>query len=141
MNWKESLNKAVSALKEVTESDAVKSLTAKARQTASKLAQRTKEGALSAAEAFVEANTDPTALKFHYLNADFSIVSPSDGIEITRPNARTVVISDGAGNGLVVNASAEKAYVAETVGAVKRLSENAYDLGAEDGINVVVFKD
>jgi hypothetical protein len=141
MNWKESLNKAISALKGVAESDAVKSLTAKARQTASTLAQRAREGAVSAADAFVEANTDPTALKCRYLNADFSIVSPSDGIEITRPNVGTVVISDGAGNGLVVNASAEKAYVAETVGTVKRLSENTHDLGVEDGINVIVFKD
>jgi hypothetical protein len=31
--------------------------------------------------------------------------------------------------------------VAETVGSVKQLNANTYDLGAEDGINVVVFKD
>lgn len=141
MNWRDQLNKAIGALKEVAESDTVKNLTAKARETASKLAQKVKGGAVSAAEAFVEAYSDPSALKLRYLNADLSIVSPSDGIEITRPNAGTIVISDGAGNGLVINASADKAFVAETVGAVKLLSANTYDLGIEDGINVVVFKD
>ncbi len=141
MNWKDQLNKAISALKDVAESDTVKNLTAKAQETASKLAQKAKEGALGAAEAFVEAKSDPSALKLRYLNADFNIVSPSDGLEITRPNAGTIVISDGVGNGLVINASADKAYVAETVGTVKQLSANTYDLGVEDGINVVVFKD
>ena len=141
MNWREQLDKAVSALKVVTESEHVKNLTTKARETASKLAARTKEGALSAAEAFVESNADPSAIRVHYLNASFSIVSPSEGIEISRPHAGTIVISDGAGNGLLINASAVKASVAETIGTVKRLSENAYDLGAEDGVNVVVFKD
>jgi hypothetical protein len=141
MNWRDQLNKAIGALKEAAESDTVKNITAKARETARKLVQRTKEGALSAADAFVEANSDPSALKIRYLNADLSVVSPSDGIEITRPNAGTLVISDGVGNSLVINASADKAFVAETVGSVKQLNANTYDLGAEDGINVVVFKD
>jgi hypothetical protein len=141
MNWKDQLNKAIDALKDVAESDTVKNITTKARETATKLAQKARGGALSAAEAFVEANSDPSALRFRYLNADFSIVSPSDGIEITRPNAGTIAISDGVGNGLVINASAAKSFVAETVGTVKQLSANTYDLGAEDGINVVVFKD
>jgi hypothetical protein len=50
------------------------------------------------------------------------------------------VVNDGAGNGLVINASAEKAAVAETVGTVKQLSPNTYDVGTEDGVNVVVMK-
>jgi hypothetical protein len=141
MSWKENLDKAVQAIKNVTESDAVKNLTAKARQSATKFVQKAREGVLNAAEAFVEANSDPSALKVRYLNADFSIVSPSDGIEITRPNAGTVVISDGLGNGLVINASADKAYVAETVGTVSRLGANTFDLGTEDGINVIVLKE
>jgi hypothetical protein len=141
MNWREQLDKAVGALKGITESEQVKGITAKARDTASKLAARAKEGALSTAEAFVEANADPSAIRVHYLNANFSIVSPSEGIEIARPHAGTIVVSDAAGNGLLINASAEKASVAQTIGAVKQLSENAYDLGVEDGVNVVVFKD
>ncbi len=141
MNWKDQLNQAISTLRGVAESDTVKDITAKARKVASELARKVKGGALNAAEAFVEANSDPSVLKIRYLNADFSIVSPSDGIEVTRPNAGAIVISDGTGNGLVINASADKPYVAETVGTIKQLSTNTYDLGAEDGINVVVFKD
>ncbi len=141
MNWKDQLNQAISTLRGVAESDTVKDITAKARKVASELARKVKGGALSAAEAFVEANSDPSVLRIRYLNADFSIVSPSDGIEVTRPNAGSLVIADGTGNGLVINASAAKPYVAETVGTVKKLGANTYDLGAEDGINVVVFKD
>jgi hypothetical protein len=141
MTWKESLNKAVQSLKEMADSEAVKDLTAKAREKAQYIAQKTKGGALSAAEAFVQANSDPTTFKLRYLNSDCSIVSPSDGVEITRPQGGTVVIADGAGNGVVINASADKAYVAETIGTVHQLSANTYDLGSEDGINVVVLRD
>lgn len=141
MSWKEQLNKALSALKDVAESEKAKDITAKAKETATNLAQKVREGALGAAEAFVEANTDPSTMRLHFLNADLSIVSPADGVEITRPNAGTLVIDDGAGNGLVINAAADKAYVAETIGTVKRLNDTTYDLGAEDAINVVVLKD
>ena len=141
MNWKDQLNKALGALRDVAESEKAKDITAKAKETATNLAQRVKEGALGAAEAFVEANSDPSTMRFHFLNADLSIVSPADGIEITRPNAGTIVVDDGAGNGLVINAAAEKPYVAETIGTVKRLNDTTYDLGAEDAINVVVLKD
>jgi len=55
-----------------------------------------------------------------------------------RPDAATLVIADGQGNGLVVNAAADPAYVVEMIGAVGRLSGNTFDLGPEDGINVVV---
>ena len=140
MSWKDKLDEAVKAIQNIAESDTVKGITTKARQTAAKLAQKAKEGAMNAAEAFVEANSDPSALRIRYLNADFSIVSPSDGLEIKRPQGGTIVISDGT-NGLVINASADKAYVAETVGTVARLGVNTYDLGAEDGINVIVLKD
>lgn len=140
MNWKEQLDKAVNALRDVAESDTVKSVTAKAKQTAVKLAQKAREGALNAAEAFIEANADPAVLRVHFLNADLSILSPSDGVDITRPNASTLVVSDGTGNGLVINAMTDPAYVAETIGTVNRLNANTYDLGAEDGVNVVVLK-
>jgi hypothetical protein len=50
------------------------------------------------------------------------------------------VVSDGQGNGLVINAAAEPAFVAETIGTVSQLSGNTYDLGPEDGINLVVTK-
>ena len=92
MNWKDQLNQAISTLRGVAESDTVKDVTAKARKMASELARKVKGGALNAAEAFIEANSDPSVLKFRYFNADFSIVSPSDGIEVTRPNAGTIVI-------------------------------------------------
>jgi hypothetical protein len=141
MNWKDQLDKAIGSLKQVTESDAIKGLTAKAKETASKLAQRAKSGALGAAEAFVEANSDPSAIKVRYLNADLSVVSPSNALEVTRPSAGSIVISDGSGNGIVINAAADKAYVSEKIGTVAQLGPNTYDLGAEDGVNVVVFKD
>ncbi len=141
MTWKESLNKAMQSLKEMAESDAVKDMTVKAREKAKYIVQKTKQGALGAAEAFVQANTDASAFKLRYLNSDCTIVSPSDGVEVTRPQGGTIVIADGAGNGVVINASAEKPYVAETIGTVHKLGENTYDLGPEDGINVVVLKD
>ncbi|MGH8479152.1 MAG: hypothetical protein ACREXK_06185 [Gammaproteobacteria bacterium] len=141
MNWKEQLDKAIETLKQAAESGTMKNLTAKAKETASTLAQKAKTGALGAAEAFVEANSDPSTFKVRYLSADVSVVSPSDGIEITRPSANSVVISDGAGNGIVINAAAAKAYVSERIGTVAQLGGNTYDLGAEDGVNVVVLKD
>ncbi len=141
MNWKEQLDKAIDTLKQVAESDTVKGLTAKAKETASKLAQRARSGALGAAEAFIEANSDPSALKVRYLNADISVLSPSDGIEVSRPSPGSVVISDGAGNGIVINAAADKASVSERIGTVAQLGSNSYDLGVEDGVNVVVLKD
>lgn len=76
----------------------------------------------------------------NFLNAGVNVVSPSDGVEITRPNASTLVVADGEGNGLVINAAAEPAFVAETIGNVKQLSGNTYDLGPEDGINLIVIK-
>ena len=140
MDWKEQLNKAAAALQGVADSERVKGLTTKARQTASDLVKRARAGALSAADAYVEANSDPSALRLHYLNAEISIMSPSDGLQVTRPNAGAVVISDGAGNGLVISVGGEKAHVSETVGTVKLLGDATFDLGSEDGTNVVVLK-
>ena len=140
MNWKEQLDKAVNSLRDVAEGDPIKGLIAKAKETAANLAQRARTGALSAAEAYVEANADPAVLHLHFLNADLSILSPSDGVTITHPSAGTLTVTDAAGNGLVINATPEPAYVAETVGTVTRLNANTYDLGAEDGLNVVVLK-
>lgn len=140
MNWKEQVDKAVKSLREVAESDTVKGLTAKARETAANLSQRVRAGALSAAETYVEANADPAVLRVHFLNADLSILSPSDGIGITHPSTGTLAVMDGSGNGLIINAAQDPAYVAETVGTVSRLNANTYDIGAEDGLNVVVLK-
>ncbi|MFZ0255391.1 MAG: hypothetical protein WAN46_07050 [Gammaproteobacteria bacterium] len=140
MNWKEQLDKAVKSLRDVAESDTVKGITTKAKETATHLAQRARTGALSAAEAYVEANADPAVFRVHFLNADLSILSPSDGVTITHPSAGTLAVMDDAGNGLIINATPDPAYVAETVGTVTRLNANTYDIGAEDGINVVVLK-
>ena len=141
MNWKEKLDEAIKAIKQAADSDTVKAFTSKAQETAVNLAQKVKAGALGAADAFVTANAEPSTVRIHYFNADVSIVSPSDGLEIKRPNGGTLVISDGAGNGVVINASADKAYIAETVGTVTRLGANSYDLGIEDGANVIVLKE
>ncbi len=140
MNWKDQVNKAIDSLRDVAESETVRNIVGKAKETATTLTQKAKEGAMDAAQAFLEANSDPSALKLRYLNADVSIVSPSDGVEITRPTGGTLVISDGSGDGLVINAAADEAYVTETIGTVNRLNANTYDIGAEDGINVVVLK-
>ena len=141
MSWKDKLDDAIKAIKHVAESDMVKNITSKAQETAANLAQKAKAGALNAADAFVTANAEPSTVRIRYLNADISIVSPSDSIEIKRPHGGTIVISDSTGNGLIINASADKAYVAETVGGVTRLGTNSYDLGVEDGVNVIVLKE
>jgi hypothetical protein len=138
MNWKEQLDKAVASIKEVASSEQARDMAAKAKATAASLAHKVKEGAVGAADALVEANRDPSALTVRFLNASLTVVSPSEGIALTRPDAATLVIADGQGNALVVNAAADPAYVAEMIGNVTRLSGNTFDLGAEDGINVVV---
>ena len=140
MTWKEQLDKAVAAIKEVAESEQAQSIASKTKATAQLLARKAKEGALDAAEAFVDASSDPAAVRVHFHNVAVNVVSPSDGVEITRPNAGTLVVADGEGNGLVINAVAEPAFVAETIGDVKQLSGSTYDLGPEDGINLVIIK-
>ena len=140
MGWKEQLDKAISAIKDAAESEKAQEVATKAKVAAASLAQQAKEGVLGAAEAFVEANTDPSALKIHYLNADVTVVSPSDGISITRTDAATLVVSDGAGNGLVINAAADTPFAVGNIGEVKQLSSSTFDLGTEDGENVIVLK-
>lgn len=138
MSWKEQLDKAIASIKEAAASEQARDMAAKAKATATVLARKVKEGAVGAADALVEANRDPSALTVRFLNANLTVLSPSEGVSVTRPNVATLVIADGQGNGLVVNAAADPAYVAETIGNVTRLSGNTFDLGAEDGINVVV---
>lgn len=140
MSWKEQLDKAVAAIKEAAESEQAQSLATRAKATAQQLARKAREGALDAAEAIVEAGSDPAVVRVHYLNVAINLVSPSDAIEITRPNASTLVVADGEGNGLVINAAAEPAFVAETIGNITQLSGTTYDLGPEDGINLVIVK-
>jgi hypothetical protein len=138
MSWKEQLDKAISSIKEVATSEQAREMAGKAKATATVLARKVKEGAVGAADALVEANRDPSALTVRFLNANLTVLSPSEGVSVTRPDAATLVVADGQGNGLVINAAAEPAYVVEMIGSVGRLSGNTFDLGPEAGINVVV---
>ena len=140
MNWKEQLDKAIAAIREAAESEKAREIAAKAKEAATTLARKAKEGAVSAADAFVEANRDPSALEVRFLNANLTVLSPSEGISLTRPDAATLVVADHQENGLVINAAADPAYVVEMIGTVTRLSGNTFDIGTEDGINVVVTK-
>jgi hypothetical protein len=140
MNWKEQLDKAIASIKEAAESERAREIADKAKSTASSLVAQVRTGAVGAAASFVEANRDPSSLEVHFLNAHLTILSPSEGISVTRPDAATLVIADGESNGLVINAAADPAFVAEQIGTVNQLSGNTFDLGAEDGTNVVVTK-
>jgi hypothetical protein len=140
MGWQEQLDRAIAAIKDAAESEQARDVAAKARATATALVHKVRDGALSAADTFVEANRDPSSMTMRFLNADLTVLSPSEGISISRPDAATLVIADGEGNGLVINAAADPAFVVETIGTVARLSGNTFDLGPEDGINVVVTK-
>ncbi|NCA71511.1 MAG: hypothetical protein EOM91_15755 [Sphingobacteriia bacterium] len=140
MNWKEHLDKAVAAVKEAATSDKAQEIASKARTTAASVVEKIKSGAVDAADAIVEANRDPSVLSVRFMSADLAVLSPGEGISISRPDASTLVVDDGNGNGLVINAAADPAYVAETIGTVARLSGNTFDLGPEDGINVIVTK-
>ena len=140
MGWQEQLDKAIAAIKEAADSETARDIAAKAKATATDLGRKVKDGAVSTADALVEANRDPSSLTVHFLNADLTVVSPSEGISVTRPDAASLVVADGQGNGLVVNAAADPAFVAERIGSVAQLSGNTFDLGQEDGVNVVVTK-
>ena len=140
MGWQEQLDKAIAAVKGAAESEQAREIAAKAKATATVLVRKVREGAVGAADTFVEANRDPSSMTLRFLHADLTVLSPSEGISLTRPDAATLVVTDGQGNGLVVNAAAEPAYVVETIGTVSRLSGNTFDLGPEDGVNVVVTK-
>jgi hypothetical protein len=140
MSWKEQLDKAIAAIREAAESEQAREIAAKAKAAATVLARKAKDGAVTAADAFVEANREPSSMEVRFLNASLTVVAPSEGIAITRPEAATLVVSDGEGNGLVINAAADPAFVSEMIGTVAQLSGNTFDLGPEDGINVVVTK-
>ena len=140
MNWKEQLDSAIASIKEAATSAQAQEFAVKAKATATVLARKVREGAVGAADALVEANRDPSVLTVRFLNADLTVLSPSEGISITRPDAATLVVADGQGNGLVINAAADPAFVAELIGTVARVSGNTFDLGPEDGINLVVTK-
>jgi hypothetical protein len=140
MSWKEQLDKAVAAVREAAESEKAQEIAAKAKETTAVLARKAREGAVSAADTFVEANRDPSSLEVRFLNARLTVLSPSEAISLTRPDPATLAVADGQGNGLVINAAADPAFVAETIGTVARLSGNTFDIGAEDGVNVVVTK-
>jgi hypothetical protein len=139
MDWKAQLDKATAAIKGVAESDKMKNLTAKAKDAASGIAAAAKKGAHAAADAVAKATSDPSTLRITYMGMEISIVSPSDGLQITRAHAGALTIADGAGNALVVNLES-KPQAGETVGTVAKLDDTTYDLGAEDGVNVVVLK-
>jgi hypothetical protein len=140
MSWKEQLDKAVAAVREAATSENAREIAGKAKAAAFGLVEKVKTGAVDAADAFVEANRDASSLSVRFLNADLTVVSPAEGISVTRPDAATLVVDDGSGNGLVINAGADPAFVAETIGTVAKLSANTFDLGQEDGVNVVVIK-
>jgi hypothetical protein len=140
MSWKEQLDKAVAAVRDAADSDKARDIAAKAKTAAMGLVSKVRDGAVTAADAFVEANRDASSIEVSFLNARLTVLSPADGISVARPEASSLVVSDGQGNGLVINAAAEPAFVAETIGTVSQLSGNTYDLGPEDGINLVVTK-
>ena len=140
MGWQEQLNKAIGAVREAADSETARDLAAKAKATAADLAGKVRGGAVDAADALVEANRDPSSLRVRFLNAELTVLSPSEGISITRPDAASLVVADGQGNGLVINAAVDPAFVAKMIGSVARLSGNTFDLGSEDGVNVVVTK-
>jgi hypothetical protein len=140
MSWKEQLDNAIAQIKEAADSEKAREYSAKAKATAASLIDKVKVGAVGAAETFLEANRDPSSLQVQFLNADLAVLSPSEAISISRPDAASLVISDGEGNGLVINAAADPAFVVEQIGTVTQLSGNSFDLGSEDGVNLVVTK-
>lgn len=140
MNWKEQLDKAVARIREAAEGSKAQEIADKAKHAAVSLVEKVKGGAVDAAEAFAEANRDPSALEVKFLNARLTVLSPAAGLSISHPDAATLAVDDGQGNGLVVNAAAEPAIVAETIGTVTKVSDHAWDLGSEDGVNVVVTR-
>jgi hypothetical protein len=140
MTWKEQLDKAIATVRDAADSDKAREIAAKAKATATSLMHKVRDGAVSTADAFVEANRDPSTVEVTYLNARLAVLSPAEGLSITRPEAATLVLADGAGNGLVVNAAADPAFVSEMIGSVTQVSGNTFDLGPEDGINLVVTK-
>ncbi len=140
MNWKEQMHKAIESIKGAAESERARRIADQAKATAKKLLDKVRTGAVGAAETFVEANRDPSALQVKYLNVQLTVLSPSAGISVNHPDTATLVVDDGDGNGLVINAAADPAFVVEQIGSVAQPSGNTFDLGAEEGVNVVVTR-
>jgi hypothetical protein len=140
MSWKEQLDKAVGSIREAADSEKARDIAAKAKHAALSLVGKVRNGAVSAADAFVEANRDASSIEVSFLSARITVLSPADGVSVTRPSAASLVVSDDNGNGLVINAAAEPAFVVETIGTVSQLSGNTFDLGPEDGVNIVITK-
>ena len=101
MSWQEQLDKAVASIKAAAESETARNMADKAKETAMDLARKVKDGAVSTADALVEANTEPSSLMIRFLNADLTVLSPSEGISVSRPDAGSLVIADGQGNGQI----------------------------------------
>ena len=87
MSWKEQLDKAIATIRAAAESETARDMAATAKATATVLARKVRVGAVDAAGAFVEANRDPSVLTVRFLNADLTVLSPSEGISVTRPDA------------------------------------------------------
>lgn len=141
MDWREQLNKAVGSIKDAADSETAQGFAAKAKETAMTMASKAKNGALSVADSFVTANSDPSTMKIRFLNAEISVLSPSDGLTVARPNAATLTITDDEGNGVVVDASSKVPFVSRTIGQVNQLDGNTYDLGTLDGIDLLIIKE
>ena len=99
-------------------------LAAKVKATATALTRKVRQGAVSAADALVKASRDPSALTVRLLNADLAGLSLSEGISVTRPDAATLAVADGQGNGLIINEAADPACVVEMPGNTRRLSDH-----------------
>lgn len=140
MSWKEQVDKAVAVVRDAADSDNARDIASKAKTTATSLLTKVRDGAVSAADAFVAANRDPSSIEVSFMNARLAVLSPTEGISVTRPEPATLVVADGEGNGLVINAAADPAFVVEMIGTAVQESGNTYDLGATDGVNVVVTK-
>lgn len=140
MNWKEQLDKAVGSIKDAADSETAQNFAAKAKETTMALTSKVKSGAVNVADAFVAANRAPSTMKIGFLNAEISVLSPSDGLTVSRPNAATLTITDNEGNGVVIDASSKAPFVSRTIGQINQLDSNTYDMGTMDGIDLLIIK-
>jgi hypothetical protein len=91
-------------------------------------------------DTLMEMKRDPSAKTVCFLNEDLTVLSPSEGISITRPDAASLTVADAQANGLLFTAATDPALVVESIDTVARLSSNILDLGKEDGVNVLITK-
>jgi hypothetical protein len=102
-------------------SEQAREMAAKAKKTAMVLARKAKQGAWALPMGWWRPAAIPRphdALPERQSDR----AAPSEGVSVARPDAATLVIADSQGKGLVVNAAADRAYVAEAIGNVTRLS-------------------